>query len=325
MIRPLVSVIVPVYQVEPWLETCVSSIRRQTYRNLEIILVDDGSTDASGTICDRIAAEDKRVVVIHRENGGLSVARNTGLDACSGEFIGFVDSDDFIHPQMYERLLGDISEFRTRLSFCQALLFKGENTSFPCISAESECKPSGNVIAEALKNNKWYSAWTKLYHRSLFDGIRYPDGRNNEDYPVTLRIFDRCDRIAINHNALYAYRRRPGSITTSSLNPHSFDQVVNAEDVYAFIRERHPESSAWAAGNLLSCCVGLLLKTEGQLAHTYGAQREMLFRIIRKYYPDNKKNPSLSPAQRQLLAAADKGKTWYAVAVRVYSFLQKTK
>lgn len=114
---PLISVIVPVYNVESYIHRCIDSILNQTYVNLEIILVDDGSPDNCGQICDEYAQKDNRIIVIHQSNGGLSVARNAGLNKCTGKYIGFVDSDDCIHPEMYERLYKDICKYQVRLAF----------------------------------------------------------------------------------------------------------------------------------------------------------------------------------------------------------------
>ena len=319
---PLISVIVPVYKVEPWLERCVDSIRNQTYSNLEIILVDDGSPDKCGEICDRIALEDDRIKVIHRENGGLSAARNTGLDHCKGEYVGFVDSDDVIHPEMYYRLYRDISDNGTRMAFCQPLLCYDSRVSFPSPEAGAECLPGKDVIKQSLTQIMWFSAWTKLYHRSLFDGLRYPEGRTNEDYPVSMRIYDRCDSIVVNYNQLDAYCKRDGSITTSSVNESSFDQVISAEEAYLFIKETHPECSNQAARILLTSCLGLLLKTDGVLSKEFATKREGVFKVIQKYYPAEKRNLNLRLHQTILLAAANAGKRWYFAASRIYRALK---
>lgn len=322
---PLISVIVPVYKVEPWLERCVDSIRNQTYSNLEIILVDDGSPDKCGEICDRIALEDDRIKVIHRENGGLSAARNTGLDHCKGEYVGFVDSDDVIHPEMYYRLYRDLSDKGTRLAFCQPLMCYDSRVSFPSPEAGAECLPGQDVIRESLTRIMWFSAWTKLYHRSLFDGIRYPEGRINEDYPVTMRIFDRCDRIVVDYNKLYAYCKRGGSITTSPVSERSFDQVVSAEESYLFIRETHPDCSALAARILMASCLGLLLKTDGALSKQFEAKRNCVFGVIQKYYPMEKRNLDLRRQQTILLAAANIGKGCYSMTSKIYKAFKSTR
>ena len=316
--EPLISVIVPVYKVEPWLARCVSSIRNQTYRNLEIILVDDGSPDRCGEMCEEFAREDGRISVIHRENGGLSAARNTGLDVCRGEYVGFVDSDDVIHPEMYSRLYDAISANGTLLAFCQPLMCYDSNVSFPPADAATECLPGREVIRRSLSGVIWFAAWTKLYHRSLFDGIRYPEGRINEDYPVTMRIYGRCDRIAVDYNKLYAYCKREESITTSSVSERSFDQVTSAEEAYLFIREVHPEYSDLAAGILMTSCLGLLLRTDGAMSEGFAEKRDGVFETIRKYYPEQRRRLKLRRHQSLLLAAANAGKLSYAVASRIY-------
>lgn len=322
MEHPLISVIVPVYKVEPWLERCVRSIINQTYKNLEIILVDDGSPDRCGEMCDFFAKEDNRIKVIHRLNGGLSAARNTGLDVCCGEFIGFVDSDDVLHHMMYSLLYADICLFKTRLAFCQPLMCWDSKVSFPPTNANSECINRKDLIHRTLEENIWFSANTKLYHRSLFEGIRYPEGRTNEDYPVTIRIYDRCECIAVNYNQLYAYCKREESITMAPINENSFDCVTSAEEVYLFVKELYPDFVPYAARNLLAACIGLLLKTDGKFSHKYEAHRNEIFAVIRKYYPMHKRNTLLKNSQRILLSAANAGKKYYAGASRIYRILK---
>jgi glycosyltransferase involved in cell wall biosynthesis len=320
---PLISVIVPIYNVEPWLERCIDSIRNQTYQNLEIILVDDGSLDKCGEICDRYEKEDDRIKVIHKRNSGLSAARNAGLDVCHGDYIGFVDSDDVVHPEMYARLYADICTYHTSLAFCQVLICYDSNVSFPQMIAQSECLHKNEVTRRSLQGMVWFSACTKLYHRSLFDGIRYPEGRINEDYPVTMRIYDRCECIVVNHNKMYAYFKREGSITTSSLSVNSFDQIISAEEVHLFIKKTHPDYSDLSARILLSACIGLLLKTDGVHTKDYDSKRNELFDIIRRYFPGETRNTYLSFSQKALLSAAYSGKCRYAFASWIYKMIRR--
>ena len=321
MTEPLISVIVPVYQVEPWLERCVDSIRNQTYRNLEIILVDDGSPDRCGEMCDQFAREDSRILVVHRENGGLSAARNTGLDICHGEYIGFVDSDDFIHPEMYARLYGDIYSLGTKLAFCQPMMCYKGKTSFPPAKASVANFSKEEILEKSLRDIIWFSAWTKLYHNSLFEGLRYPEGRTNEDYPITIRIFDRCDHVAVDVNHFYAYCKHAGSITTSFSVSNAFDQIISGEDVYSYIRKTHPHLDYQAARILLSACLGFLLKTDNDSSNDLLAKREYAFLMIRKYFPGSKHNRYLSPGQRFLLAAANAGNHRYSIASWIYRLI----
>lgn len=319
---PLISVIVPIFKVEPWLERCVRSIMDQTYRNLEIILIDDGSPDRCGEMCDSFAREDDRIKVVHQTNGGLSAARNTGLEISQGEFVGFVDSDDFIHPEMYSRLYADITEHHTCLSFCQPLMWNDSSTTFPSANAKTECLNRKELISKALEDNIWFSACTKLYHRSLFEGLRYPMVRTNEDYPVTIKIYDRCDRVAVNLNQLYAYCKRDGSITTLPVNETSFDCIISAEEVCLFIKDSYPDFVSYAAKNLLLACIGLLLETDGNISSKYDAYRNNIFAVIRKYYPMHKGGILLNHSQRFLLSAANAGNRSYACASKIYRALK---
>lgn len=318
MTEPLISVIVPVFKVEPWLERCVDSIRNQTYRNLEIILIDDGSPDRCGKLCDSFAKEDDRILVVHQENRGLSAARNTGLDICRGEYIGFVDSDDYIHPEMYYRLYDDICTFGTKLAFCQPLMCYESISTFPPIKASVISLSREEILEKSLREIIWFSAWTKLYHMSLFEGLRYPEGRTNEDYPTTIRIFDRCDHIAVDYNQLYAYCKRVGSITTSSSSRNAYDQIVSAEDVLLYIKKAHPTLEYLAVRILLSACLGFLLRNNDDSSKEYLTKRNLAFTMIRTFFPSEKHKHFLRHSQRILLAAASAGEHCFAIATWFY-------
>lgn len=301
---PKISIIVPIYNVEPYIHRCVDSILAQTYPNIEVVLVDDGSPDRCGEICDEYARQDTRVIVIHRENGGLSAARNSGIDACHGEYIGFVDSDDCIYSEMYERLYNDIMRFSTKLSFCHANGYYGGDFLPPDYSQTTICETNTNVMRRALEESIWWSAWTKLYHRSLFDNIRFPEGKTNEDLPVTIRIYDRCDQIAINYNKLYNYCIRKDSITTSRLNPRKFDIIDNASDVIDYLHDTHPELMPAARGILLSNALGLLLKLRNYQGNDLETERKKTLSTIRRNWPSLLTNTHLNAWQRTLLTAA---------------------
>ena len=304
MSYPLISVIVPVYNVEPYLHRCVDSILAQTYPNIEVILVDDGSPDRCGTICDEYARNDSRVLVIHRPNGGLSAARNSGLDACHGEYVGFVDSDDFISPEMYMQLYNDIRQFDVLLAFCHSDVLRDGQSDNKHYGEGSQAFQKANVMRRSLEESIWWSACTKLYHHSLFDGIRYPEGKTNEDLPVTIRIFDRCDHIAINYSKLYYYCIRGGSITTSRLNPHKFDILDNASDVISYLQGTHPDLIPAAQGILLTNALGLLLRLRNYSASDLDAQRQKTILMVKEHWPSLIANSHLNITQRMLLSVA---------------------
>ena len=229
MKQPLISVIVPCYNVEEYLPKCIESILSQTYRNLELFLVDDGSPDRSGEICDEYAVRDKRIKVIHKENGGLSDARNAALDVMTGEYVTFVDSDDYVAPDYVELLYKLIAENDVRLSVTGFRTF-AENTSPEIGNYPVTERVLGTV--EALTEMFYQrafdtSAWAKMYHRSLFsDGIRYPKGWLYEDLSVTYRLMMKCDRIAFGDYRSYFYLLRDTSIEGAPFKPPKYESCV---------------------------------------------------------------------------------------------------
>lgn len=242
---PLISVIVPVYNVEPFLARCLDSILGQTWRNLEILLVDDGSEDNSGSICDRYAQNDSRIRVIHKANGGLSSARNAGLDAASGAYIGFVDSDDWIEPDMYATMLGLLEKYEANL-VCAGRYDvdgdTGEKTVGLCPVRE-ECVGGVTLAGRIfLFDNCDSSACDKLYRRELLEGMRYPVGRVCEDMPVTYRIALKAERAVFCPKPLYYYFHRCGSISQSTrITEKTFHYSQNTAEIYPYIRKNHPE------------------------------------------------------------------------------------
>lgn len=239
----LISIIVPVYNVEEYLPRCVDSILAQTYKNLEIILVDDGTKDASDKICDAYAARDSRIKVIHKENGGLSSARNAGIDIARGEYLGFVDSDDWIEPEMYETLLSLAQKYDVKLVCGGRYDFssrRNEKTIGLCPEKEEVISGMELLGRTFTWQNCDSAAWDKLYHRSLFETIRYPEGLVNEDVAVFYKLAELVDRAAMCDKPLYNYFHRPGSITYSKLSEKSFHLVGHTAVVYPYIREHHP-------------------------------------------------------------------------------------
>lgn len=210
---PLISIIVPVYKVEPYLEKCVDSILVQTYSHLEIILVDDGSPDGCGAICDRYAAQDPRIRVIHKPNGGISDARNAGLDIATGEYIGFVDSDDYTAPTMYEQLLKSLISAQADIAVCQCVVVKeGEDAVFSQ-TCNKEVFASGTGSYAMIYDRAFTVVpWNKLYRRELFAGIRYPVGLIYEDLATTYLLTDRANTVVNLDGKLYAYVQHSGSI-----------------------------------------------------------------------------------------------------------------
>lgn len=240
----MISIIVPIYNVQKYIRRCIESILTQTYRNLEIILVDDGSTDACPQICDEYAVEDSRIKVIHKENGGLSDARNAGIEIATGEYIGFVDSDDYILPQMYEILYKACLDYDVAIAMCGRKVID-ENGK---ILKDEFCTNTNSLLSakEAVESLLTFdkcdpAAWDKLYKRNLFSDIRYPVGVHYEDQNITARLFYYAGKVCHIGKALYIYMKRAGSITNRFFNQHSIDEVKQAELLKVFVDEKYPE------------------------------------------------------------------------------------
>ena len=211
MQQPLVSVIVPIYKVEPYLRRCIDSIVNQTYTNLEIILVDDGSPDGCPAICDEYAAKDNRIVVIHKENGGLSDARNAGLDICKGEYISFVDSDDWIADCFIEVLVKSIQDSNAEISICN---YTHTSSSYSATIKINEIHKTVLSPTEAVKKlwseeeTTFVTAWGKIYKSNLWKELRYPKGLIHEDeYTSYILLYSAKKTVHIDIPIYYYYQR----------------------------------------------------------------------------------------------------------------------
>lgn len=203
--KPLVSIIVPVYNVEKYVRKCLDTLSRQTYENTEIIVVDDGSVDESGRICDELSKKDKRMRVFHKENGGLSSARNHGIKKAKGEFVCLVDSDDYVETRFVEKMVEAVISSDADIAIC------GYNKELP--KAETISGKEATVRLLTDQENMEVIAWNKMYRLKLFDDITYPEGSNYEDNLTTYKLMSRARKVTYIAESLYAYVERTGSIT----------------------------------------------------------------------------------------------------------------
>lgn len=236
------SIIVPVYQVEAHIDECITSILDQTFRDFELILVDDGSLDRCPAICDAYAQKDSRIRVIHQKNQGLSAARNTGLQAARGDYIGFVDSDDFIEASMYEKLLDNLEREKADISVCGRYKVWGDKKIQEQKSNVYKVMDSAQALALMNTNVLGYfdvAAWDKIYKRSCFKGIEFPEGKLCEDWFVMYKLFFNARRIVYDSIPLYNYRQRTGSITHGKkVNTMSLEASL---EVLNFVRTQQPQ------------------------------------------------------------------------------------
>lgn len=211
--KPLVSVIVPCYKVEQYLPNCIGSIINQSYDNWELILVDDGSPDNCGDICDEYAKQDNRINVVHKENGGLSSARNAGMKIMKGDFVTFLDSDDYLHKDTLKTLVGYAEKYDAQLVQCDFV--RGDETKFPIWKDDEKVTEYDNhtiftkFVAKII-------VCGKLYKRDLLDGIIMPEGIINEDDWTTWKLYYRASKIIVTNRPLYYYTVNPNSIMSSA-------------------------------------------------------------------------------------------------------------
>lgn len=235
-----ISIIVPIYKVEKFLDECVQSIVKQTYQHLQIILVDDGSPDSCGKLCENWAKIDQRITVIHKENGGLSDARNAGLDVARGAYIAFVDSDDWLDPKMYEIMLSTLKKENADIVACGIVdTYSNKKVihSSPYTSGGSE------VFLKYIYQDTIFpvSAVNKLYKRKLWSGFRFPKGKICEDAFTTYLLVDRASKIVQIPDALYHYRIRENSIMTTNFRLARMDEEEAWRENYLYMKENYPD------------------------------------------------------------------------------------
>ena len=236
--KKMISVIIPVYNVKDYIRECIDSVLAQTYTELEILLVDDGSTDDSGRICDEYAEKDTRILVIHRKNGGLSAARNTGIQECSGEYVSFIDSDDAVSPVFIETLydmcvktgckvaIGGIKGAGGKDGITMAELLSSAGKDSSQAPQDRKEYTSHELLDHFYDSDKHHTitvAWNKLYKREVIADYRYPEGLVYEDEATTFAFLYNAGKIAWTEEKLYFYRNRPGSITKDGFSLKRLD------------------------------------------------------------------------------------------------------
>ncbi|MDO4303803.1 MAG: glycosyltransferase family 2 protein [Bacillota bacterium] len=256
----MISVIVPSYNVAPYLERCVNSLVRQTYIELEIILVDDGSTDETGELCEKLSQNDSRIKVIHKENGGLSDARNAGIDIATGEFYSFIDGDDFIELDTYEAMLAEMKD--PAVSIVAGGFFvtdiKGNTTI--SMSPKRQYYTKEEAFMDLFgKSYISQSSCNKLFRSSLFDNIRYKKGILNEDMEILPRLLDAGSHVVLLDKAVYHYIKKPGSITSADYSMERYKAIEIEKDIYRLCKTKYPKLKPYAGYYELKSLYEMLL------------------------------------------------------------------
>lgn len=287
MEQSLVSIVVPIYNVEKYLPECIDSIIDQTYKNIEIILVNDGSTDNCGKICDEYAPKDERIKVIHKENGGLSDARNCGIDIANGEYIAFIDSDDYVSEEYIEQLYNAIIENNTKISQCNLTKVTDTNEEIKKIGYNENARiKSGYDMIKDLYTGHWENiiACNKLYCKELFEKLRYPFGKIHEDEFTTYKILYDVDNVAIVQEYLYKYRQNENSITREKFKLKRLDLLTAYEERLKFFaqkaeKELYDLSLVAYLGKIVECYV----KTQKYIEKSEEIQRELIEKYRKNY------------------------------------------
>ena len=292
-----ISIIVPVYNVAQYLHACIDSIINQTYKNIEVVLVDDGSTDDSGNICEEYKKNDERIIVVHQKNSGLSAARNVGIEISTGEYITFIDSDDYISPDYIENLYSALEQYSADIAICDL-----KKVSEKVELWDIDYKVEKNFKSILLNNSQTieevykpeyhgidFVAWAKLYKKDLFtfNKIEFPVGRIHEDTFTTYKLLYMAKKIAYIDIPMYFYRSRIGSITTSNFTLKELDKIVaTKEECDFFVKERQYRLLQFALYDHLHE-IKLIISSINKFDHQYDEQKRLLSAQLKedlKYY-----------------------------------------
>ena len=308
-----ISVIVPVYNVEKYLERCLKSIISQTYKKFEVILVDDGSTDSSGTLCDEYKQVDDRIKVLHKKNGGLSSARNIGIEYSKGEYLTFIDSDDYVAPNYLEVLMQLVEQYEAPVATVKSI--KTNTSEFVSCKNGKEKLFSTSEAMFQMCINEWFgvSAWAKLYHRDVFASYRFPDGKLYEDMLTIPYVIAQSKYVASSNQELYYWYERPGSITHSIITDKNFSIFDGLFQFIKFIDDNYPELHEAAIARLIDDSMWNIMHNLVFDAE-YIRKAKKVKKICNKYWRKAYKNPYLKKGKKVQAQVA-------SISLRVYQFM----
>ncbi len=321
----LVSIIVPVYQVEEYLRRCLDSLLQQTYQNIEIVLVDDGSLDNSAEICDEYGSLDKRVKVIHQANSGVSQARNTGVANASGQYLTFVDSDDYVKDNYIEKLVEPLQEKKYSLIIGQHEIEYGNSKPYPKYSQPLKGVYRSKECIDYLLYDEGVdvSCWCKLYQKELFEDISYPAGQLFEDAAITPLLIAKAEEIRIIDEVIYVYHIREKSITTSLFAVSKMDLITSTKQMCDSILSIYPDLAAGCKRREMFAC----LSTLSQLANStnqkeFKQEKDFLMQYIKENRNEVLKDKRLPKRDKMGLTASKFGYQIYRLVWKVYQVVR---
>lgn len=309
--EPLISVIVPIYNVEKYLSKCVDSIINQTYKNLEIILVDDGSPDNCPKICDEYAKQDSRIKVINKENGGLSDARNAGMKVATGEYVSFIDSDDYISDDFIETLYTTMKTENSDIVECDIVKFEDGTT--PVIEKEN-CEINSFSTEKGLSlliaENKFHQhVWNKLYKSEISLKIPFEKGKLNEDEFWTYQIFGQAEKVTQINKSMYFYLQRSGSIMGEGFNLRRLDALEAKAERQNYIEANFPNLEKQAKTDLFATCIFMC---QSAMKFLKGKEKKQAKNVIKKYVDKNRLD------KEDLTLISEKSRMWFKFANKCF-------
>lgn len=320
MNTPLITVIIPVYNVEKYIENCVDSILNQTYRNLEILLVDDGSTDNSGVICDAYAAKDHRVVVVHKENGGLSDARNAALDMAKGAYITLVDSDDYVTKDYVAYMYSLLQEYNADISACELKKIYSDGEELDICQEHPELLTASEALEHLLYQRKVAPcAVCKLYKREIFEEIRYPKGMHYEDLATIYKVLHKCRKVVLGKEQKYYYYQRSNSIMNDTFNPKKMHRIQVANELKEYVDKYYPQLKDAASARCF--LAGLQVFREIPANRTYAQYSSRAWKQIVTYRGSVVKNKKAKAATRIMALSSYMGRGVLVLLGKVYSIV----
>lgn len=297
----MVSVIIPVYNVEKYLNRCLDSVIQQSYRNIEIILIDDGSTDNSGHICDEYSKIDSRICVFHKSNGGLSEARNLGLDHVHGDFITFIDSDDFVSKWYIEYLITLIKKHNADMAVCQYRESADDSYEFLLRPEDKEliCNRKQAFEHYCYQKKIAQNAWGKMYAREIYRETRFTKGILYEDEDIFYKILDKCQKVIIGSQIHYFYYKSADGIIRSKFVKEKYQYVVASIELVKYIESTYPDLYTAALSKLLWSCIHIWVQIPNK--KDYPEIYSDIEKIIRKYRKRVLLNPRVRLKNKLLL------------------------
>ena len=318
---PLVSVIIPVYNAEQYLCRCLDSVLSQIYKKIEVILVDDGSTDCSCTICDEYAANYDNVYIDHITNGGASMARRHGLQMSHGDYVTFVDSDDYVSPDYVSTLLSLIHQYQVSIAACGVIRTNPNEQAQWSTDGKSQLLDFDQLMPRFFKYEFWGFPG-KLYKHEIFGSIEFPKATLSEDYKVMAQIFHHSRCMAESKNVLYAYEYHPSSLSHTVLSARAFEEFDNVKWVFDYANKNFPHYASNALSNAVETCVKLYLCKPLDKERRFSNNFDKLLAFLRQHRGGIKNNKHLPANVRRLAIMLICNPFFALVAHRFFNFLK---